>query len=75
MVRQYRIDADHSNAFETWKRMESPAQPTTAQYAQLEKAGQLALVGNTETVMIENGKATLSVALPRQAVALLILEP
>jgi xylan 1,4-beta-xylosidase len=74
-VRQYRIDADYSNAFETWKRMGSPAQPTPEQYAQLEKAGQLALVGNAETVAVENGKAALRVALPRQAVALLILEP
>src|SRR5579864_71099 len=32
-VRHWRIDRDHSNAFEVWKRMGSPQHPSPAQYA------------------------------------------
>jgi xylan 1,4-beta-xylosidase len=68
-----RIDDDHSNAFAAWKRMGSPQQPTPEQYAQLEKAGQLTSVGPTQNLQFENGKATIKLALPRQAVSLLKL--
>ncbi len=70
---QYRIDADHSNSYEAWKRMGSPQQPTDEQYRLLQKAGQLAELGNPETVQIENGKAAVHLQLPRQAVSLLVL--
>jgi xylan 1,4-beta-xylosidase len=70
----YRIDADHSNAFEAWKRIGSPAQPSPKQYAQLEKAGQLAALVDPESVQIKNSEASLRFALPRQAVSLLVLE-
>ena len=33
-VTQYRIDADHSNSYEAWKKMGSPQTPTTAQIAE-----------------------------------------
>jgi xylan 1,4-beta-xylosidase len=71
---QYRIDAEHSNSFEAWKRMGSPQQPTPDQYAQLEKAGHLATLGASENIQVENGKATVRLTLPRQAVSLLVLE-
>jgi xylan 1,4-beta-xylosidase len=70
---EQRIDEDHSNAFAAWKKMGSPQQPTPEQYAQLEKAGQLTQLGSTESVRVENGRATLHVTLPRQAVSLLRL--
>jgi len=70
---QYRIDADHSNSFEAWKRMGSPQSPTPAQYAQLEKAGQLATVGAPEAVPVKSGRAIIRLKLARQAVALLVL--
>jgi xylan 1,4-beta-xylosidase len=69
----FQIDENHSNAYAAWKRMGSPHQPTPEQYAQLEKAGQLTAVGPTEIVRVENGKATLRLTLPRQAVSLLKL--
>jgi xylan 1,4-beta-xylosidase len=71
---QYRIDAEHSNAFESWKRMGSPQTPSPAQYAELEKAGQLALFGQSKKVEIKKGEAMLHVDLPRQAVTLLVLQ-
>ena len=70
---QYRIDANHGNSFEAWKRMGSPQPPAPAQYAQLEKAGQLAVFGTPETVPINNGRAIIRLKLARQAVALLVL--
>jgi len=71
---RYAIDAEHSNAYTVWKRMGSPAQPTAEQYVQLEKAGQLAQVGATETVKITDGLLTRDVLLARQAVVCLVLE-
>jgi len=70
-LQHFRIDENHSNAFAAWKRMGSPQQPTPEQYAQLEKAGQLATLGDTETIRVADGQATLRFGLPRQAVSLL----
>ena len=50
--------------------MGSPQQPTPEQYAQLEKAGQLAALGASETVRVQNGQAVVKLKLPRQAVSL-----
>jgi xylan 1,4-beta-xylosidase len=71
---QYRIDNDHSNAFTAWQRMGSPQQPTASQYAALEKSGQLSAFGSEEAVAVKDSTATLRLKLPRQAVALLVLE-
>lgn len=68
---RYTIDPDHSNAFAAWQKMGAPAQPTAEQYAQLEKAGKLALLGTPETVKPTAGTLNLKERLPRQAVTLL----
>jgi xylan 1,4-beta-xylosidase len=72
-VDDYRIDAEHSNAYTAWKQMGSPQSPTADQYAALEKAGQLATLGPAETIRIDGGAATLNFSLPRQGVSLLVL--
>ncbi|MCI0540108.1 MAG: hypothetical protein L0Z50_33295 [Verrucomicrobiales bacterium] len=72
-LQHFRIDEDHSNAFVAWKKMGSPQEPAPEQYAQLEKAGQLALLNAPAPVRIENGKATVQFKLPRQAVSLVQL--
>lgn len=72
-LRRFVIDQTHSNSFTAWQQMGSPEKPTPEQYAQLEKAGQLAELEPT-TVRIENSQATLKFPLPRQAVSLLVLE-
>src|SRR5262249_37321011 len=41
-IEHYRIDNDHSNVFEAWKRLGSPQQPSQDQRATLEAASQLA---------------------------------
>ncbi|HEX2343654.1 MAG TPA: hypothetical protein VHI98_24500 [Vicinamibacterales bacterium] len=72
-VEHNRIDADHSNAYEAWKRMGSPQTPTPAQYAQLEKSGQLAQIAPPQTLDVEGGRVRLTYALPRQGVSLFLL--
>jgi xylan 1,4-beta-xylosidase len=71
---QYRIDAEHSNSYEAWKRMGSPQSPTPEQYKELEKAGKLVRLGASQKVPVQDGAAALQFNLPRQAVDLLVLE-
>jgi xylan 1,4-beta-xylosidase len=70
-VEHFRIDATHSNAFEAWKAMGSPQQPSEKQYRELESAGQLQLLTSPEWVAPENGAVSLRFDLPRQAVSLI----
>jgi len=73
-ARHFRIDAEHSDAFTVWQRMGSPLTPTVKQYAELEKAGQLAELGRPETIRFRNGRMVLKFNLPREAVSLLVIE-
>jgi xylan 1,4-beta-xylosidase len=73
LLHHYRIDADHSNSYEAWKKMGSPQSPTPEQYLQLEQAGQLQLLNSPEWVNRANGRVTLRFSLPRQGVSLLRL--
>jgi xylan 1,4-beta-xylosidase len=68
-----RVDQDHSNSYEAWKKMGSPQAPTPAQYAQLEKAGKLQAFRPPERIRVRNGTMRLSFSLPRQGVSLLTL--
>jgi xylan 1,4-beta-xylosidase len=70
-VTHYRVDAEHSNAYEAWKKMGAPQQPTAEQYATLERAGKLETLGRLERLTVKGGRLALSVTLPRQAVSLL----
>jgi xylan 1,4-beta-xylosidase len=71
---QYRIDDRHSNSYEAWKKMGSPQNPTSKQIAELEKAGQLHMIGKTQKIKTESGMATISISLPRQGVSLLKMD-
>jgi xylan 1,4-beta-xylosidase len=71
-VTEYRIDSEHSNSYEAWKKMGSPQNPTASQIAGLEKAGQLQAMGKPIALKVIKGKTTVSVSLPRQAVSLLL---
>jgi xylan 1,4-beta-xylosidase len=73
LLHHYRVDADHSNSYEVWKAMGSPQQPSPAQYARLEKAGDLALLNSPQWLRIAGGRAVLRFSLPRQGVSLLKL--
>jgi len=73
LLRHYRIDEVHSNAWSAWKDMGSPQHPTAAQYAQLEAAGQLQLADSPRFVEVRGGAANPEFALPRQGVSLIEL--
>ncbi|WP_242185901.1 beta-xylosidase [Sphingomonas sp. CARO-RG-8B-R24-01] len=73
---QYRIDADHSNSFATWRAMGSPLAPTNEQRAALLKAAELATMDpDPEQLRVHGGIASLAFALPRQGVSLLVMTP
>ena len=73
LMQHYRIDSSHSNAYELWKQMGSPQNVNDAQYAQLEKMGQLALLDSPEGLIRKNGMAVIKFTLPRQGVSLIKL--
>ena len=72
-IHHFRIDETHSNAFAEWKRIGSPQNPSTEQYALLEKAGQLSTFGAPENVSVKDAETNLKLKLPRQAVSLIQL--
>ncbi len=72
-VTQYSIDRDHSNSYEVWKKMGSPQDPTTVQYAELEKAGQLQMNGTPVRSKVLNGKLSFETNLQRQGVTLFVI--
>jgi xylan 1,4-beta-xylosidase len=72
-VRQFRIDREHSNAFEAWKRMGQPQSPTAQQYAALEKASALVPMALPKP-KLSQGTLQARLSLPRQAVSLLVFE-
>jgi xylan 1,4-beta-xylosidase len=70
----YRIDAEHSNSYQAWRRMGSPPHLSDNQFSELEQAGQLAMLGPPEKIRVENGRANFKFNLPCQAVTLLVVE-
>jgi xylan 1,4-beta-xylosidase len=67
----YRIDQEHSNSYEVWKKMGSPEAPTPEQYKTLEQSGQLQLLSAPEKIKVVKGALTRKIQLPRQAVSLI----
>jgi xylan 1,4-beta-xylosidase len=73
LLQHYRVDGEHSNSYELWKKLGSPAQPTAEQYAQLESAGQLQLLESPRWITSQDGRAHVSFLLPRHGVSLILL--
>ncbi|WP_051166892.1 GH39 family glycosyl hydrolase [Hymenobacter norwichensis] len=73
LAQHYRIDGEHSNSYTVWQKMGSPQNVSATQRAQLEQAGQLALLDSPAWVKTKDGKTTLRFTLPRQGVSLLKL--
>jgi xylan 1,4-beta-xylosidase len=74
LLHHYRIDRQHSNAFEAWKQMGSPQRPTAGQYDELVRASRLSLMDSPGWLRVEGGTLKLRMTLPRQGVSLLRLE-
>jgi len=73
LLAHYRVDATHSNSYERWKAMGSPQSPTTRQYSELEKSGQLEELHSSKSVSIAGGRVVETFSLPRQGVSLVHL--
>jgi len=73
MVRHFRIDQDHSNAYTAWQQMGSPQQPTPEQYAKLESAGALQLLESPKWISAKQGSVELEFKMPRESVSLVQL--
>jgi xylan 1,4-beta-xylosidase len=67
----YRIDQEFSNSYEVWKKMGSPPNPSSKQYAELEKAGQLEMIADPDIITTKDGEAVIDFQLPGQGVSLL----
>ena len=74
MLTHYRIDNEHSNSYEIWKKMGSPQNPTYAQIAELEKAGSLQTIGKPKSRSVKSGSVIVDIVLPRQGVSLLKMD-
>jgi len=73
LLRHYRIDELHSNAWTAWKKMGSPQNPSPEQYAALTRSGQLELLDSPRWMETDHSRATVEFELPRQAVSLVQL--
>jgi len=69
-VEQFQMDADRGNAYAGWRSMGSPRAPSGEQYAELERASQLARVGKPTRHDIGDGRLEIGFSLPRQGVSL-----
>ncbi|UEG52503.1 beta-xylosidase [Mucilaginibacter daejeonensis] len=72
-ITRYRIDQHNSNSYTLWKQMGSPQKPTKAQIGQLEKAGQLKMVGTVKQMPVKDGQLSIATSLARQDVELIKL--
>ncbi len=72
-LHHYRVDGEHSNSYQAWKKMGSPQSPTPEQYARLEEAGQLQLLESPRWVTPQKGTLRIPLALPRHGVSLIRL--
>jgi len=72
-VTQWRVDQAHANAFTAWQAMGSPQSPDAVQYQALEAASAMPAVA-LPPLALKDGAASLSFALARQGVTLLIIE-
>ena len=74
ILTQYIIDKEHSNSYEVWKKMGSPQNPTSDQITQLEKAGGLETLINSEEIKVTNKTVSIKIQLPLQAVSLILIK-
>jgi xylan 1,4-beta-xylosidase len=72
-VKHYRVDGEHSNSYEMWKKMGSPQSPTEEQYSRLERSGQLEMLTSPEWQTMVKAQFLKKFAIPRQGVSMVLL--
>lgn len=70
-VREFLMDAAHSNAYSAWQRLGSPSEPTAKQYMELQRAAKLESIAAPSTM--KDGRLELPVTVERQGVMLIEL--
>jgi xylan 1,4-beta-xylosidase len=73
MAAEFRMDAEHSNAYRVWQQMGSPTRPSDVELQRLEKAGALEESVPDHPIPIQAGIAAINLVVPRQGVALIRL--
>jgi xylan 1,4-beta-xylosidase len=66
----HRVDANHGNSYDAWKRMGEPQPPSPAQVRELERAGGFQELQRPERVRVTGGAVKATFELPRQGVSL-----
>ncbi|MEO7276256.1 MAG: beta-xylosidase [Vicinamibacterales bacterium] len=69
-VTEYRVDADHGNAYEAWKRMGEPQPPTAQQITTLKNAARFVPAAPSSRATVSDGTLTRRLTVPRQGVTL-----
>jgi xylan 1,4-beta-xylosidase len=73
-ITQYRVDGEHGNAYAEWRRMGAPLAPNDAQYQRLLDAARIDTLATAAPNRLPSGELALRLRLPRQGVALLVLD-
>ena len=73
LLKHYRIDDSHSNAYTVWKGMGSPQKPSPEQFSTLQAAGQLQMLDSPVWLDVQDGGVSVAVTMPRQSVSLMHL--
>ncbi len=73
LVKHFRIDETHSNAYTVWKAMGSPQHPTPEQYAQLLDRAGLEPFESPKWMDVVKGEVKISTEMPLQSVSLIQL--
>jgi xylan 1,4-beta-xylosidase len=74
VLKHYRIDQSHSNAYAEWVRQGKPMYPTPEQRQAIESREGLELLEPPQTLLLCEGKVKLNFTLPVHAISLLLIE-
>ena len=73
VLSEYRMDAEHGNAYRAWQQMGSSPDPTADQMRKLDEAGQLAETLQDRRVAVHKARYQIELDLPRQGIVLVKL--
>ncbi len=73
VLKHYRIDQSHSNAYAEWMRQGKPMYPAPGQRAAIKSRAGLELLGPPQKIVCDGSKLTLNFELPVHGISLLIV--
>jgi xylan 1,4-beta-xylosidase len=75
VVRQWRVDATHSNSYQSWRALGAPDYPTEPQVEEMAHAGRLRPVGPDRPERGVGGEIIVDIPLALPSVSLVELVP